>query len=204
MSEYISDIAFSPSVKQYQEKEGSRYTYQRVVESRDWQNSITDQLRSFIVNRDSFYLATTNQDGQPYIQHRGGPKGFLKVLDDQTLGFADFSGNRQYISAGNLQDNNQVSLFLMDYPSRSRIKIWGEARIIEKGDKLLEQLKDGDYHAVVERAMIIKVKAWDINCPQHITPRYTLEELEPQIGELKERIKELEVKLESCEPKNGK
>ena len=149
-------------------------------------------------------MATANQEGQPYIQHRGGPKGFLKVLDDQTLGFADFSGNRQYISAGNLQDNAKVSLFLMDYPSRSRIKIWGEARIIEKGDKLIDQLKDSDYHAVIERAMIITVKAWDVNCPQHITPRYTLEELEPQIGELKGRIKELEVKLESCEPKNDK
>ncbi len=204
MSEYISDIAFSPSVKEYQKKEGSRYTYQRVAESRDWQNSITDQLRSFISNRDSFYMATANREGQPYIQHRGGPKGFLKVLDDQTLGFADFSGNRQYISAGNLQDNNKVSLFLMDYPTRSRIKIWGEARIIEKGDELLDQLNDGDYHAVIERGMIIKVKAWDVNCPQHITPRYTLDELEPQIGKLKEQIKELEVKLESCEPKNDK
>jgi predicted pyridoxine 5'-phosphate oxidase superfamily flavin-nucleotide-binding protein len=204
MSEYISDIAFSPSVKEYQEKEGSRYTYQRVAESRDWQHSITDQLRSFIANRDSFYMATVNQEGQPYIQHRGGPKGFLKVLDDHTLGFADFSGNRQYISAGNLQDSKKVSLFLMDYPSRSRIKIWGDAKIIEKGDKLIDELKDNDYKAIIERAMITKVKAWDVNCPQHIPPRYTLDELEPQIGELKERIKELEVKLESCEPKSEK
>ena len=204
MSEYISDIAFSPSVKEYQEKEGSRYTYQRVAESKDWQNSITDQLRSFMANRDSFYMATVNQEGQPYIQHRGGPKGFLKVLDDHTLGFADFSGNRQYISAGNLQDSNKVSLFLMDYPSRSRITIWGEANTIEKGDKLIDELKDNNYSAIIERAMIIKVKAWDVNCPQHITPRYTLDELEPQLGELKERIKELEVKLESCEPKSEK
>ncbi len=200
MSEYISDIGFSPTVKEYQEKEGSRYSYQKVAESRDWQNTITDRLRSFVVNRDSFYLATVNKDGQPYIQHRGGPKGFLKVLDDHTLGFADYSGNRQFISAGNLQDSKKVSLFLMDYPTRSRIKIWGEARIIEKDDKLMEQLKDDDYNAIIERAMIITLKAWDVNCPQHITPRYTLEELEPQIGELKDRIKELEVKLESCEP----
>jgi len=200
MSEYISDIGFSPTVKEYQEKEGSRYSYQKVAESRDWQNTITDRLRSFVVNRDSFYLATVNKDGQPYIQHRGGPKGFLKVLDDHTLGFADYSGNRQFISAGNLQDSKKVSLFLMDYPTRSRIKIWGEARIIQKDDKLMEQLKDDDYNAIIERAMIITLKAWDVNCPQHITPRYTLEELEPQIGELKDRIKELEVKLESCEP----
>ncbi len=200
MSEYISDIAFSPTVKDYQEKEGSRFSYQKVAESRDWQNTITDRLRSFVANRDSFYLATVNKDGQPYIQHRGGPKGFLKVLDDHTLGFADYSGNRQFISAGNLQDSKKVSLFLMDYPTRSRIKIWGEARIIQKDDKLMEQLKDDDYKAINERAMIITLKAWDVNCPQHITPRYTLEELEPQIGDLKDRIKELEVKLESCEP----
>ncbi len=200
MSEYISDIAFSPTVKDYQEKEGSRFSYQKVAESRDWQNTITDRLRSFVANRDSFYLATVNKDGQPYIQHRGGPKGFLKVLDDHTLGFADYSGNRQFISAGNLQDSKKVSLFLMDYPTRSRIKIWGEARIIGKDDKLMEQLKDDDYKAINERAMIITLKAWDVNCPQHITPRYTLEELEPQIGDLKDRIKELEVKLESCEP----
>ncbi len=200
MSEYISDIAFSPTVKDYQEKEGSRFSYQKVAESRDWQNTITDRLRSFVANRDSFYLATVNKDGQPYIQHRGGPKGFLKVLDDHTLGFADYSGNRQFISAGNLQDSKKVSLFLMDYPTRSRIKIWGEARIIEKDDKLMDQLKDDDYKAINERAMIITLKAWDVNCPQHITPRYTLEELEPQIGDLKDRIKELEVKLESCEP----
>jgi predicted pyridoxine 5'-phosphate oxidase superfamily flavin-nucleotide-binding protein len=125
MSEYISDIAFSPSVKDYQDKEGSRRSYQKVAESRDWQNSITDQLRSFVANRDSFYIATVNKDGQPYIQHPGGPKGFLKVLDDHTLGFADYSGNRQYISAGNLQDSKKVSLFLMDYPTRSRIKNMG-------------------------------------------------------------------------------
>ena len=200
MSEYISDIAFSPTVKDYQEKEGSRFSYQKVAESRDWQNTITDRLRSFVANRDSFYLATVNKDGQPYIQHRGGPKGFLKVLDDHTLGFADYSGNRQFISAGNLQDSKKVSLFLMDYPTRSRIKIWGEARIIQKDDKLMEQLKDDDYKAINERAMIITLKAWDVNRPQHITPRYTLEELEPQIGDLKDRIKELEVKLESCEP----
>ncbi len=201
MSEYISDIAFSSSVKDYQAKEGSRHSYQKVAESRDWQNSITDQLRSFIADRDSFYIATVNREGQPYIQHRGGPKGFLKVLDDHTLGFADYSGNRQYISAGNLQDSKKVSLFLMDYPTRSRIKIWGEAKIIGKDDKLLNLLKDDDYNAVIERAMIINLKAWDVNCPQHITPRYTLEELEPQIGELKERIKELKIKLDSCEPK---
>jgi len=201
MSENTSDIAFSPSVKKFQEEAGSRSIYQRMAETRDWQSSITGQLRYFIAQRDSFYMATVNDDGQPYVQHRGGPKGFLKVLDDQTLGFADYSGNRQYISAGNLQDNEKVCLFLMDYPSRKRIKIWGEAKIIDKDHELMKQLTDDEYHANIERAMIIKVDAWDANCPQHITPRYSLEELEPHFGELKERIKELEVKLENCVPK---
>ncbi len=200
MSDHISDIAFSPSVKKFQEKEGSRSIYQRMAESRDWQNSITGQLRYFIAQRDSFYIATTNREGQPHVQHRGGPKGFLKVLDDQTLGFTDYSGNRQYISAGNLQENKKVCLFLMDYPSRTRIKIWGEAEVIDKEHAMIEQLRDDDYHANIERAIIIKVKAWDTNCPQHITPRYTMEELEPHLGKLKERIKELEVKLETCAP----
>ena len=197
MSEYISDIAFSPSVKDYQEKEGSRYGYQKVAQSRDWQNSITDQLRSFVASRDSFYIATVNKEGQPYIQHRGGPKGFLKVLDDHTLGFAEYSGNRQYISAGNLQDSNKVSLFLMDYPTRSRIKIWGEAKIIKKEDKLMNQLKDKDYSAVIERAMIIKLKAWDVNCPQHIQQRFTREELKPEFDALNKRINDLEMELKA-------
>ena len=204
MNKYKSDIAFSPSVKKFQEMEGSRSVYRKMAESRDWKDSITADLKYFIANRDSFYIASVNQEGQPYIQHRGGPKGFLKVLDDQNLGFADYAGNRQYISAGNLQDNNAVCLFLMDYPSRMRIKIWGKARIIEKDDELMNGLLDNDYHATVERAMIIKIKAWDANCPQHITPRYTMEELDPHIGKLKERIKDLEAKTASYQPKSEK
>lgn len=182
MSNYISDIAFTPAVKAWQEKEGSRDTYERMAARRDWQSRITPELESFLAQRDSFYIATTNSDGQPYIQHRGGPKGFLKVVDKETLAFADFSGNRQYISAGNLSENAKVHLFLMDYPNRTRIKIWGEATVVEEDETLLNQLIDPDYKARPERAIVIKVKAWDINCPQHITPRYTIEELERMNG----------------------
>jgi predicted pyridoxine 5'-phosphate oxidase superfamily flavin-nucleotide-binding protein len=123
-------------------------------------------------------MATVNGEGQPYIQHRGGSKGFLKVLDDRTLGFADFSGNRQYISYGNLEENNKVCLFLMDYPSRTRIKMWGTAKVIEDDPELINKLSISDYKGKSERAFIIRVETWDKNCPQHITPRYTMEEMD--------------------------
>ncbi len=196
MSKYISDIAFSDSVKKIQKKEGSRSGYQFMAEKRDWANSISESLRYFIAHRDSFYIATVNHAGQPYIQHRGGPVGFLKVLDNYTLGFADFSGNRQFISVGNIHDNKNICLFLMDYPNRKRIKIWGEAEIIDTDHKLMPLLRDDNYEARIERAMIIKVNAWDANCPQHITHRYTQQELELQLGSLKDQIRELEHELE--------
>ncbi len=178
MKKYVSDIAFTPAVKAWQEKEGSRQTYANMAARRDWQKKITADLAGFVAQRDSFYLATANAEGQPYIQHRGGPKGFLKVIDDETFAFADFAGNRQFISAGNLSENNKVHLFLMDYPNRTRVKIWGEAQMIDDDLELLDRLKDNDYKARPERVMVIKVTAWDINCPQHITPRYTTEEIQ--------------------------
>ena len=131
MNEFVSDIAFTPSVKTAQENRGSRSDYQYMAEKRDWQDTISDDLKIFICERDSFYLATSSKDGQPYIQHRGGPKGFLKVLDERTLAFADYSGNKQYISLGNLAENDRAYIFLMDYPNRRRIKIWGRAKVIE-------------------------------------------------------------------------
>ena len=176
-SKFVSDIAFSPAVKKRQAEMGSREAYQRMAEKRDWQTKINDQLRYFISQRDSFYMASANAEGQPYIQHRGGPKGFLKVLDDEHLAFADFSGNRQYISVGNFDENNKVHLFLMDYPNRRRIKIWGEASVITDDAALIAQLKDEEYEVPIERAIKIKVTAWDVNCPQHIQQRYTLEEI---------------------------
>ncbi len=175
-SKYVSDIAFTESVKKRQESMGSRQAYQNMAERRDWQTEITGQLAYFVSQRDSFYMASANAQGQPYIQHRGGPKGFLKVLDENHLAFADFSGNRQYISIGNFDENNKVHLFLMDYPNRKRIKIWGEASVIQPDNDLLVQLKDDDYDVPIERAIKIRVTAWDVNCPQHIQQRYTVEE----------------------------
>lgn len=195
MADYISDIAFTPAVKEVQERLGSRKTYAKMAERRDWQDKITPDLADFVARRDSFYMATTNSEGQPYIQHRGGPKGFLKVIDDQTFGFVDYSGNRQYISTGNISENNKVHLFLMDYAHKTRIKIWGEATIVEDNQKLKDQLMDNDYGAYPERVILIKVTAWDVNCPQHITPRFTLEDVAPEINKLKDRIAELEAQL---------
>ena len=180
-SKFVSDIAFTPAVKKRQEEMGSREAYQRMAEKRDWQTTINDQLRYFISQRDSFYMASANAEGQPYIQHRGGPKGFLKILDEEHLAFADFSGNRQYISLGNFDENNKVHLFLMDYPNRRRIKIWGEASILQPDAALLEQLKDEEYEVPIERIIKIKITAWDVNCPQHIQQRYTLDEIKPFI-----------------------
>lgn len=188
MREYISDIAFTGAVKKVQEEKGSRSIYANVEQRGSWEYTVTNHLRDFLAERDSFYMSTVNSEGYPYIQHRGGPKGFLKVIDSRTLGFADFSGNRQFISYGNLQENNKVCLFFMDYPNRARIKLWGTAEINEDDAALVEQLSVADYKAQVERAFIIHIEAWDRNCPQHIMPRYTEQE-----------INDLEI-CSSCEP----
>jgi len=201
MTELISDIAFSPSVKAEQEKRGSRAGYAKMAEKRDWANRVTPDLAAYIAERDSFYMASVNADGQPYIQHRGGPKGFLKALDDRTLAFADFSGNRQYITLGNLADNNKVALFLMDYANRQRIKIWGRARYVEGDDALMARLAHPDYPAQPERAVVIEITAWGINCPQHITPRYAEEDVREAIEKLQDRILELEAEVKALRAK---
>jgi predicted pyridoxine 5'-phosphate oxidase superfamily flavin-nucleotide-binding protein len=143
----------------------------------DWDEQVTPALRAFIAERDSFYLGTASKDGQPYIQHRGGPKGFLKVLDAHRLAFADYRGNRQYISVGNLSENDKAFIFLMDYPNRRRVKIWGRAEYVEGDDSVLGAVVDSDYEALPERAIVFHIEAWDSNCPQHITPRFTVDEL---------------------------
>lgn len=177
MREYTSDIAFTDTVKRIQTEKGSRNAYAQMEQNGSWEYTVTPFLRNFIAERDSFYMASVNSDGFPYIQHRGGPKGFLKVIDQKTLGFADFRGNKQYISCGNLSDNNKVCLFLMDYPNKARIKLWGTAEVNEEEQSLTGSLSVSDYNGKVERAFIIHIEAWDRNCPQHITPRYTEEEL---------------------------
>ncbi len=195
MTPPTSDIAFTPAVKALQEQNGSRAGYARMAEKRDWRDRVTPDLAAFLAERDSFYLATASAEGRPYIQHRGGPKGFLKALDDKRLAFADFGGNRQYISAGNLSENDQASIFLMDYPNRRRIKLWGRARVVEDDPELLARLVEPGYQAKPERAILFEVEAWDVNCPQHITPRYTEDQIAPALAKLQARIDELEAEV---------
>lgn len=192
---YTSDIAFTPAVKELQKKYNSRNSYARMEVNGGWQSEITPQLKQFLNGLDSFYLGTSNADGQPYIQHRGGPKGFLKVLDKKRLVFADYSGNKQYISTGNLSENNKGFIFLMDYPNRTRIKIWGTINVIFDDEELLDSLSDSSYRARLERAMIFTVDAWDANCPQHIKQRFTSEDIDEITKPLLSKIKELEEKL---------
>ncbi len=193
MTAPISDIAFTPAVKAIQQRKGSRKSYARMEQKGGWRDRVTDDLAAFIAERDSFYLGTASADGQPYIQHRGGPKGFLKVLDQHTLAFADFTGNRQYISSGNLTENHKAYIFLMDYPNRRRIKIWGRARVVEDDQALLDRLSDDDYKGRPDQAMVFEITAWDVNCPQHIMPRFTEAEMEGAAGALRDRIAELEL-----------
>jgi predicted pyridoxine 5'-phosphate oxidase superfamily flavin-nucleotide-binding protein len=191
----VSDAAFSPAVKAMQEKLGSRAGYARMEQRAGWSREVTSDLRAFIAQRDSFYLGTASAQGQPYIQHRGGPPGFLRVLDEKTLAFVDFSGNRQYISAGNLSENNRAFLFLMDYPNRRRVKVWGRAEVVEGETELLRRLLPEGYRARGERVIRFHVEAWDVNCPQHITPRFTEAEVIQREEPLRSRIRELEEEL---------
>ena len=192
MSEFVSDIAFTPSVKTAQEKRGSRDGYQKMAAKRDWRDTVSQDLETFIAERDSFYRATSSKDGQPYIQHRGGPKGFLKVLDEHTLAFADYSGNKQYISIGNLAENDQAYIFLMDYPNRRRVKIWGRARVVEDDVELLARLMPDGYKARPERVFVFTITAWDVNCPQHIVPRYDEDMVRQVTEKLTSRVSALE------------
>lgn len=188
----ISDIAFTDSVKTIQARMGSRKQYERMETTGGWESAISQDLADFIGERDSFYLATANANGQPYIQHRGGPKGFLKVLDERTLAFADFVGNRQYISVGNLAENKQAFLFLMDYPRKTRVKIWGTAEVVENDLHLVKQLSDPSYKGKPERAIRFHVDAFDINCRQHIQSRFTQAEIDVLMQPLRDRLVELE------------
>jgi predicted pyridoxine 5'-phosphate oxidase superfamily flavin-nucleotide-binding protein len=191
MRQYPSDIAFTPAVKAVQTAKGSRASYAR-VERRGWETRVTPDLAEFLAGPDMFYLGTASVEGQPYIQYRGGSPGFLKVLDDRTLAFADFGGNRQYITFGNLSENPRAFLFLMDYANQQRVKLWGTARVVEDDAELLDRLRDPDYPGQVERAIVFTIEAWDINCPQHIHKRFSVREVQPVIERLQRRISELE------------
>lgn len=194
MRQFPSDIAFTPSVKKIQSAKGSRASYAK-VEQRGWNTRVTSELSDFLSRLDMFYLGTSNAEGQPYIQYRGGSPGFLKVLDERTLGFADFGGNRQYITLGNLAENPRAFIFLMDYANSSRVKVWGTAKVVENDPELLERLSDPDYPGRVERAIVFTVEAWDINCPQHIHPRFSQRQIAPVIAELQTKIADLEEQL---------
>lgn len=203
MAKNFAEIAFTDAVKALQEKHGSRKGYER-MEKFNIVDGLSENEMNFISNRDSFYLASIGEKNFPYIQHRGGPKGFVKVLDKNTIGFIDFSGNKQYISVGNFATNNNVALIMMDYPARARLKILAKAEIIELKDnpELLSKLGLGDYQFRPERMMLFHIEAFDWNCPQHITPRFTLEEIqiafEPKfqyISKLEEEIENLKSRL---------
>ncbi len=190
--QFVSDIAFTPAVKDVQSRFGSRNGYENMEQGRGWRNKVTEELSEFIAQRDSIYLGTSNADGQPYIQHRGGPLGFLKVIDDSTLAFADFSGNRQYISLGNISENNRAFIFLMDYANQRRIKIWGTAEVVEDDTELLKQLTDPEYGGRSKRAFVFHIEAWDVNCPQHIPRLYSEDQITSKIESLQSRVTELE------------
>ncbi len=191
----ISEIAYTAEVKAAQEKRGSRASYAKMEQRGDpgpWRDSVTPELAEFIGERDSLYLGTASKDCQPYVQFRGGPKGFLKVLDEHTLALADFAGNAQYISLGNLVENNKAFIFLMDYPNRHRIKIWGTAEFVEDDPELLQTLVEAGYKARPERVLRFSVTAWSPNCPQHIKQRFTVEEMAPKVKKLQQCIADLE------------
>jgi uncharacterized protein len=195
MSHFASDVAFTPAVKAIQSAKGSRRAYSNVEEGDGWETTITPEVAEFTAQLDMFYLGTANAAGQPYIQHRGGPPGFLKVIDEKTLGFADFGGNRQYITLGNLSENPKAFIFLMDYANRQRVKLWGTAKVVEGDPALLDQLRDPKYPGKVERAILFHLEAWDMNCSQHITPRYSERQLAPVIEKFKRQIAELEAEV---------
>lgn len=182
------DVLFSAAVKAEQERLGSRAAF----EGRDWKTGITDDLRQFLAAVDTFFLATASADGRPYVQHRGGPPGFLKTIGSHTLAFADFAGNRQYITLGHLRENDRAHIFIPHFATQQRVKLWGRARVVEGDVELMERLVDPAYKARPARAIVFTLEAWDVNCRQHIVPRYSEAEIAPGIDKLVQRIKELE------------
>jgi predicted pyridoxine 5'-phosphate oxidase superfamily flavin-nucleotide-binding protein len=194
MPQSFGSLVFTSAVKALQERYGSRRQYQRFEQRGDQQGGLTEQEAEFIAERDSFYIATLGSTGWPYVQHRGGPPGFVKMFDEQSIAFADYRGNKQYISAGNLATDQRVALIMVDYPNQARLKILGKAQILEgaDADTVIERVRSPNYQAVIERVFIIRVEAFDWNCPQHITPRYTEQQLQVALAPTIARIEELE------------
>ena len=192
---YSSDVAFTPAVKSIQARKGSREAYAHVEENGGWRTEIDERLASQLADTNSFYLATATADGQPYIQHRGGPKGFIKILDKNTIAFADYSGNRQYLTQGNLSENPKAHIFVMDYAHRRRVKIWGEARVVEDDPALTRSLMPKGYKARPEQVILFRIAAWDTNCPQHIPQKFDAADVAAALAERDARIAELEAEL---------
>lgn len=192
MNSPSSDVAFTPAVKQVQGERGSRAAYARVEREGGFETEVTEGLRAFLAQVDTGFLATASAQGQPYVQHRGGPRGFIRALDDHTLGFVDFVGNRQYVSTGNLSENDRVCLFLIDYARQRRVKVWGTARVVPATDELLARLAPADYRARPEQVVLISVSAWDVNCPKHIPRKLDASDVAQAIHRLENRIAELE------------
>ena len=194
-SSFSSDVAFTPAVKAVQARKGSRDAYADVEQRGGWRTEIDDNLAAFLAGANSMYFATASASGQPYIQHRGGPKGFIKVLDKNTLAFADYSGNRQYITQGNLSENPKAHIFLMDYAHRRRVKIWGEARVVDDDPALLQSLMPQGYRARPEQVILFGISAWDTNCQQHIPQKFDAADVAAALALRDERIAELEAEL---------
>lgn len=199
----VSDIAFTPAVKAEQVRRGSRAQYERLEQGRGWASVVTPDLAQQLAAVRSFYLGTASAEGQPYIQHRGGPPGFLAVLDERTLAFADLAGNRQYITAGNLAENPRAFLFIMDYARRRRVKLWGRARVVEDDEALLARLRPAVGTSVAERCIVFELEAWDRNCPQHIPQLVAIEDVEETVLALQERIRLLEAELARERARSG-
>jgi predicted pyridoxine 5'-phosphate oxidase superfamily flavin-nucleotide-binding protein len=192
---YSSDVAFTPAVKAIQARKGSREAYAHVEQKGGWRTEIDDDLAAFLAAQDSLFLATATADGQPYIQHRGGPKGFVKTLDKNTLAFADYGGNRQYITQGNLSENPKAHIFVMDYAHRRRVKIWGEARVVDDDPALLKSLMPAGYKARPEQVILFRISAWDTNCPQHSPQKFDAADVAAALAARDARIAELEAEL---------
>jgi uncharacterized protein len=192
---YSSDVAFTPAVKEIQSRKGSRVAYAHVEDRGGFRTEIDEGLAAFLAEVDSFYFATASAEGQPYIQHRGGPKGFIKVLDKTTLAFADYSGNRQFITQGNLSENPKAYIFVMDYAHRRRVKLWGEAKIVEDDPAFLQSLMPKGYKARPEQVILFRISAWDTNCPQHIPQKFDAADVAAALAARDGRIAELEAEL---------
>nr|WP_067293809.1 pyridoxamine 5'-phosphate oxidase family protein [Marinobacterium profundum] len=199
MGHRFAELAFTASVRDAQQAMGSRSSYARMEQGEDHHNRLGPREAEFIAARDSFYMASVGETGWPYVQHRGGPAGFVRVLDDRNIGFADFKGNRQYISTGNFRIDDRVALIMMDYPNKARLKLLGRVRELDAQSEALSRLAVPDYKASIERGFIVQIEAFDWNCPQHLVPRYTQPEIEQQLQPLREENQRLRAQLAACE-----